>query len=294
MFGILNIYKPKGITSHDVISKLRKILKIKQIGHTGTLDPMAEGVLPVCIGKATKLIQYLDDTKAYRAFIKLGIETDTYDMEGEIIHSVPVVLDENKVKEYLLTFSGEITQTPPIYSAIHYKGKRLYEYARQNITVEDIPTRKVTIENINLFEILERESEHPVLVVDIDCTSGTYIRSIAYDLGKLLGCGAALSGLIRTRAGKFLIENSVKLDDVKNIHLDGKINDFLIKPIDELSLKQIKVNSIDLEKIKVGQGLFVDKQAFLEDEKILLIYENQIVSVAQFNDGKISPKNVFI
>lgn len=294
MFGILNIYKPKGITSHDVISKLRKILKIKQIGHTGTLDPMAEGVLPVCIGKATKLIQYLDDTKAYRAFIKLGIETDTYDMEGEIIHSVPVVLDENKVKEYLLTFSGEITQTPPIYSAIHYKGKRLYEYARQNITVEDIPTRKVTIENINLFEILERESEHPVLVVDIDCTSGTYIRSIAYDLGKLLGCGAALSGLIRTRAGKFLIENSVKLDDVKNIRLDGKINDFLIKPIDELSLKQIKVNSIDLEKIKVGQGLFVDKQAFLEDEKILLIYENQIVSVAQFNDGKISPKNVFI
>jgi tRNA pseudouridine55 synthase len=294
VFGILNIYKPRGITSHDVIGKLRKIFKIKQIGHTGTLDPMAEGVLPVCIGKATKLIQYLDDTKAYRAFIKLGIETDSYDMDGEIIHSVAVIFDENKVKEALLTFSGEIIQKPPIYSAIHYKGKRLYEYARQNIIIEDIPTRKVTIENINLFDVLEKDSEHPVLVVDIDCTSGTYIRSIAYDLGKLLGCGAVLSGLIRTRAGKFLVKNAIPLEEVETIHLDGKVNDFLIKPIDELSLKQMNINSADVEKIKLGQFLYIDKQAFLEQEKILLIYEDQIVSVAQFDDGKISPKNVFI
>lgn len=294
MFGILNIYKPKGITSHDVINKLRKILKIKQIGHTGTLDPMAEGVLPICIGKATKLIQYLDDTKAYRAFIKLGIETDSYDMDGEITRSVAVVLNIDAVEKALLTFSGEITQTPPIYSAIHYKGKRLYEYARQNITVDDIPTRKVTIDNIKLVEVSEKDSEHPVLVVDIDCTAGTYIRSIAYDLGKLLGCGAALSGLIRTRAGRFSVENSIKLDEIQDLHLDGKLNDYLIKPIDELSLNQIVLTPADLEKIKVGQPLYIDKQAYSEDEKILLVYENMIVSVAQFNEGKISPKNVFI
>ncbi|MEI7473706.1 MAG: tRNA pseudouridine(55) synthase TruB [bacterium] len=294
MFGILNIYKPKGITSHDVISKLRKILKMKQIGHTGTLDPMAEGVLPICLGKATKLIQYLDDTKAYKAFIKLGIETTTYDMEGEIIHSTPVILDVEAVEKALLTFSGEITQTPPIYSAIHYKGKRLYEYARENIEVEEIPTRKVTIENIKLVEVLEQETEHPVLVVDMDCTSGTYVRSIAYDLGKLLGCGATLSGLIRTRAGKFPVKNSVKLEDISEIYSNNKINEILIAPLDELTLNKININDIELEKIKKGQFLYQNNNSFKENERILLIYQDQLVSVAEFSEEKICPKNVFI
>jgi len=153
-FGIINVNKPKGFTSHDVVAKLRKILRIKQIGHTGTLDPMATGVLPVCVGKATKIIQYLESSKAYRAFIKLGIKTDTYDMEGQILEKNPVILDIEGIKKYLESFRGEIIQTPPIYSAIHYKGKRLYEYARKNIEVTDIPTRKVTINSIELVEVL--------------------------------------------------------------------------------------------------------------------------------------------
>lgn len=294
MFGLLNIYKPKGITSHDVISKLRKIFKIKQIGHTGTLDPMAEGVLPVCVGKATKLIQYLDDTKAYRAFIKLGIKTDSYDLEGEVIHSQKVSLDENLVKEALSTFEGEIVQKPPIYSAIHYKGKRLYEYARKNIEVEDIPTRKVVIKKIELIDIQEKESSNPVLVVDIDCSSGTYIRSIAYDLGEILGCGAVLSGLIRTRAANFLVKDSYSLEDIDKTFQEGKMSEILINPLDVLSMIKIEINEEILQKIKYGQYFTLNGVNLAEDDKVLLIYNGNLSSVAEFNDGYLHPKNVFL
>ena len=293
LFGIINVNKPKGFTSHDVVAKLRKILKIKQIGHTGTLDPMAVGVLPVCIGKATKIIQYLESSKAYRAFIKLGIKTDTYDMEGQILEKNPVNLNIDEIKNYLEDFKGEITQTPPIYSAVHYKGKRLYEYARENIEIIDIPTRKVTINSIELIESLDENSENPVLVVDIDCQEGTYIRSIAYDLGEKLGCGACLSGLTRTKAGKFTFEKTYTLEQIEEFCKTADFNKFLVNPIEILPLEIFEICEDLLDKIKKGQ-YFPSPTPYPNNCFLQLVYKNKLVAIARFEDNIIKPVNVFI
>ena len=220
MFGFLNVYKPVGMTSHDVVAKLRKLTNIKQIGHTGTLDPFAEGVLPVCIGKATRLIEFLDDDKEYLATVQFGVSTTTYDREGEIIFSSDKKVTVENIKSFLTEFQGEILQYPPIYSAIKVKGKKLYEYARSGQQV-DIQPRKVIIENIELKSFDEKLHQAEIL---IKCSKGTYIRSIANDLGNKLECGAHLIKLVRTQAGKFRIEDSVNLES-----LDADKN--LINPV---------------------------------------------------------------
>lgn len=163
MFGFLNVYKPVGMTSHDVVSKLRKLTNIKQIGHTGTLDPFAEGVLPVCIGKATRLIEFLEDDKEYLATVQFGVSTTTYDREGEVIYTSDKKLVSEDVKNALKAFEGEISQLPPIYSAIKVKGKKLYEYARSGQEVE-IKPRKVTIENIELKSFDEKLQQAEILI----------------------------------------------------------------------------------------------------------------------------------
>jgi tRNA pseudouridine55 synthase len=292
LFGIINVNKPKGFTSHDVVAKLRKILKIKQIGHTGTLDPMATGVLPVCVGKATKLIQYLTSSKAYMAYIKLGVETDTYDMEGVILEQKPVDFDINLTREFLKDFEGEITQTPPIYSAVHYKGKRLYEYARKNIEIKDIPVRQVTVNCIELVNIEEITSENPVLMVAVDCSEGTYIRSIAHDLGEKLGFGACLSGLIRVKAGEFVYENTKTLEEIEANANSGDFGEFLINPTGILPLKILEVEEDLLIKIKNGQSLYKEKE--FSTEFIQLVFQNKLVGIAKIEDNKIKPVNVFI
>jgi len=330
IFGIINVNKPKGFTSHDVVAKLRKILKIKQIGHTGTLDPMATGVLPVCIGKATKTIQYLESSKAYRAFIKLGVKTDTYDMEGQILEKNPVNLEIEEIKKHLESFRGDIIQTPPIYSAVHYKGKRLYEYARKNIEITDIPTRKVTVNSIEPVKILTDDTEvnlqsschcerseaihqsltnqwiaslqaplndeNPVLIVDIDCSEGTYIRSIAHDLGEKLGYGACLSDLIRTKAGKFTLETTYTLEEIESFSQSENFDKFLINPIKILPLEIFEIDENLLDKIKNGQYFSVDflthspkSSSFLQ-----LVFKNKLAAIARFEDNIIKPVNVFI
>ena len=221
LFGFVNVYKPVGMTSHDVVAKLRKITGIKQVGHTGTLDPFAEGVLPVCIGKATRLIEFLADDKEYLATVQFGKSTDTYDKDGSVIFSSDKKVTEDDVKEALKFFEGEISQVPPIYSAIKVNGKKLYEYARSGKEVE-IQPRRVVIENIELKSFDKELQQAQIL---IKCSKGTYIRSIANDLGENLGCGAHLIRLIRTQAGKFRVENSVNLEDVQ-------IPKDLINPID--------------------------------------------------------------
>lgn len=302
--GIINVNKPKGFTSHDVVAKLRKILKIKQIGHTGTLDPSATGVLPVCIGNATKIIQYLESDKAYRAYIMLGIKTDTYDMEGKILEKNPVNVDFEIIKDNLKNFEGEITQTPPIYSAVHYKGKRLYEYARKNIEIPDIPKRSVTVYSINLVEILNNiplnitdtdtngEEKYPVLVVDIDCSEGTYIRSIAHDLGEQLGCGACLSDLTRTKAGRFNLENSLSLEEIESSVNSGDFEKIIVNPVDVLPLDKIEAEEDLLIKIKHGQS-FPAPQEF-KTNPIQLVNNNKLVAIAKIEDNTVKPVNVFI
>ena len=176
MFGLLNIYKPVGKTSHDVVAYLRRVLKIKQIGHTGTLDPFAEGVLPVCIGKSTRLIEYLPDEKAYLAYVQFGKSTDTYDTEGKIVFETDKKVSETEILEKLPLFEGEIEQIPPIYSAIKVNGKKLYDYAREGKEVE-IKPRKVII---NKIELKDFDFENQVAQIYIECSKGTYIRSIAH------------------------------------------------------------------------------------------------------------------
>ena len=281
MFGFLNVYKPKGITSHDVVAQLRRATKIKQIGHTGTLDPFAEGVLPICIGKATRLIEYLDDDKEYLATIQFGAKTDTYDLEGNIVEHFDKKVTEKEVLEALKYFEGEISQTPPIYSALKVNGKKLYEYAREGKTVE-IKSRKVTIYKIELKSFDEEKQTAEILV---SCSKGTYIRSIANDLGENLGCGAYLINLIRTKAGNFSVENAVK-DYTTNVEQN------LINPLEVLTLPKFEVT--DDEHKKIIQGQSFKKNSVKVNGFIILIYNDNIDAVAIVDNGIVKVKKVFL
>ncbi|MDD3150498.1 MAG: tRNA pseudouridine(55) synthase TruB [Candidatus Gastranaerophilales bacterium] len=292
-FGVINIDKPQGFTSHDVVAKLRKILNTKKIGHTGTLDPLATGVLPICVGKCTKFIQYFDDTKAYRASIKLGITTDSFDIDGKILSENSVILDREEVLKALKNFEGEIVQTPPMHSAVHYQGKRLYEYARKNIEIKDIPKRKVFIKSVNLVDIEEKDSSNPILIVEIDCSSGTYIRSIVNDLGKKLNYGATLVGLIRTRAGKFLIKDSWTIEKVAEVAENNRLEEIFINPSEYVQLKPLNIDEKILEYLKYGKFFETKDENFKEDEMLKLIYDSQIVAIAQYKQNTVYPKNVF-
>ena len=280
LFGFLNIYKPVGMTSHDVVSVLRRVTKIKQIGHTGTLDPFAEGVLPICIGKATRLIEYLQDDKEYLATVQFGAATNTFDLDGEKVFTSDKKVSLDDIKEGLKSFEGEILQLPPIFSAI--KVKKLYEYARKGEEVE-IQPRKVVIENIELKNFDEELQQAQIL---LKCSKGTYIRSIANDLGKNLGCGGYLIKLIRTQAGKFRVENSVQLDGI-----DVESN--LINPLDILNLPKIAVDNDDLARIK--NGMPIHKTCDKIGNFVSLIYNDVEICAIGIADGeKIKLKKVFI
>lgn len=282
LFGFLNIYKPVGMTSHDVVSVLRRVTKIKQIGHTGTLDPFAEGVLPICIGKATRLIEYLQDDKEYLATVQFGAATNTFDLDGEKVFTSDKKVSRDDIKEGLKSFEGEISQFPPIFSAIKVKGKKLYEYARKGEEVE-IQPRKVVIENIELKNFDEELQQAQIL---LKCSKGTYIRSIANDLGKNLGCGGYLIKLIRTQAGKFRVENSVQLDGI-----DVESN--LINPLDILNLPKIAVDNDDLARIK--NGMPIHKTCDKIGNFVSLIYNDVEICAVGIADGeKIKLKKVFI
>lgn len=282
LFGFLNIYKPVGMTSHDVVSVLRRVTKIKQIGHTGTLDPFAEGVLPICIGKATRLIEYLQDDKEYLATVQFGAATNTFDIDGEKVFTSDKKVSRDDIKEGLKSFEGEISQLPPIFSAIKVKGKKLYEYARKGEEVE-IQPRKVVIENIELKNFDEELQQAQIL---LKCSKGTYIRSIANDLGKNLGCGGYLIKLIRTQAGKFRVENSVQLDGI-----DVESN--LINPLDILNLPKIAVDNDDLARIKNGMPIY--KTCDKIGNFVSLIYNDVEICAVGIADGeKIKLKKVFI
>lgn len=282
LFGFLNIYKPVGMTSHDVVSVLRRVTKIKQIGHTGTLDPFAEGVLPICIGKATRLIEYLQDDKEYLATVQFGAATNTFDLDGEKVFTSDKKVSRDDIKESLKSFEGEISQLPPIFSAIKVKGKKLYEYARKGEEVE-IQPRKVVIENVELKNFDEELQQAQIL---LKCSKGTYIRSIANDLGKNLGCGGYLIKLIRTQAGKFRVENSVQLDGI-----DVESN--LINPLDILNLPKIAVDNDDLARIKNGMPIY--KTCDKIGNFVSLIYNDVEICAVGIADGeKIKLKKVFI
>ena len=283
MFGFLNIYKPQGKTSHDIISILRKITKIKQIGHTGTLDPFAEGVLPVCTGKATRLIEYLKDDKAYIGTIQFGQATSTYDIEGEVTKISNKKISLKEIENALIKFKGEIEQLPPIYSAIKIKGKKLYEYARKGETVEVVP-RQVTI---NKLEIINFDFENQNLELYIDCSKGTYIRSIANDLGEALGVYGYLIKLVRVKAGDFELKNAVQLENLNN---KADVFKYLIQPLDKLNYPKYELNELEKEKVSHGNSI----KTRCQDGIILLTYDNNLVAVGEANNQIIKCQKVLI
>lgn len=212
--GFLNLNKPAGLTSHDCVARVRRLLRTKRIGHGGTLDPAAIGVLPIAIGTATRLLQFLASDKAYRATIRFGVVTATDDLEGEVLHQAAVPhLDRATVEAAIPQFLGSIAQIPPRYSAIQVQGKRLYDLARSGAEVE-VPTRTVRIDAIEVLNW--RAGDFPELEVEIACGAGTYIRSIARDLGQILGTGGTLAALIRTRSSGFDLADSLTLDELSD------------------------------------------------------------------------------
>ena len=229
MNGVININKPKGFTSHDVVARLRRILSMKKIGHTGTLDPDAVGVLPICVGRATKAAELLTATeKEYIAKVALGAETDTQDASGKVLRSARVSVTEAEINSVAQSFLGEISQIPPMYSAIKQDGKKLYELAREGKTVERKP-RLVTIKEI---EVLEINLDDNWFIMRVACSKGTYIRTLCQDIGEKLGCFAHMAELSRTKSGRFGLEDSFTLEDIEKAVELG--DDSFLIPIDKV------------------------------------------------------------
>ena len=245
--AFLNINKPKGITSHDVVARLRRAIGIKQIGHGGTLDPMAEGVMTIALGKACRLLRFLPDDKTYRATIRLGLVTDTDDIEGKTL-----ALDESatisppsreQVAAALVQFKGDIDQIPPYFSAIHVDGQRLYEMARKGQAPPEIKARPVTIHSIDLLDY-----QAPEVTIRVHCSKGTYIRSIARDLGQRLGPGGTLSALVRESAGRFVLAQSAELTD-------PDLLDRLVKVEEAVALPRVLLPAHLARRLAMGQKI---------------------------------------
>lgn len=254
MNGIINVLKPPGMTSHDVVAFLRKLVNIKKIGHGGTLDPAAAGVLPVFIGKATKAIEFFEKTdKEYMAEMVLGITTNTGDSEGSVLNIKQVNVDVEMINQVFLEFTGKIEQIPPMYSAVRYKGRKLYELARQGITVERKP-RTVEIKTLELMYF-----EENTLTFRTTCSKGTYIRTLCEDIGQRLGCGAYLSYLVRTRAGLFHIDKAYTIEEIEQNVADNNVEKMII-PIDEglAFLPAVKLHEKEKNSLSSGSVFYYD------------------------------------
>ena len=281
--GIINVYKEKGFTSHDVVAKLRGIVGQKKIGHTGTLDPDATGVLPVCLGKATKLCDLLTDkNKTYEAVLLLGKTTDTQDITGEVLEEKSTeALTEEKVREAIEGFIGDYEQIPPMYSALKVNGKKLYELAREGKVIER-KARPVKILDIQILEI-----DLPKVRMEVSCSKGTYIRTLCHDIGEKLGCGGCMESLMRTRVSTFRIEDAKTLDEIETLKQEGKLAELLV-PIDAMFPFYPKItvkddwkafakngNPLDLKMLKEACGQDEETQVRLYDEsgKFIAIYQ---------------------
>lgn len=237
MDGIINIYKEAGYTSFDVVAKLRGILKERRMGHTGTLDPQATGVLPVCVGKATKLCELLlDKEKAYEAVMLLGVTTDTEDLTGTVLTEQTARVTEEELRAVAKKFTGVYGQVPPMYSALKVDGKRLYELAREGKEIERKPREVEIFENTPLSFETNEEGYVKTVTLRVRCSKGTYIRSLLRDMGEALGCGACMKSLVRTQAGAFSIETALTLAEVEQARDAGRLDDIIL-PMDSFLMK---------------------------------------------------------
>lgn len=274
--GLINVLKPPGMTSHDVISFIRKTYHLKRVGHAGTLDPAAAGVLPVALGSATRILEYMTDTdKSYRVELTIGYETDTGDDTGTIINRIPCNMPEKiEIEKILASFIGNIEQIPPMYSAIKMQGKKLYELARAGITVERQP-RKITIYNINLLHLDDTR-----ILFDVTCSKGTYIRSLCTDIGIKINCPVVMSFLVRTHVGYFSLEKAFTLQEIEKNSQNAILPlDYALQYMPKLILTTEKAQAF-----KYGQAIIMD--SFIESaEPLLRIYEqeNLFIGIGQKN-----------
>lgn len=299
--GVINVYKEKGYTSHDVVAKLRGILKIKKIGHTGTLDPDAEGVLPVCIGNATKLCDFLTEKdKEYIAELILGKQTDTQDISGAVQYESDKYQDIplEEIEKIILSFTGEYNQIPPMYSAVKVNGKKLYELARNGIEIErksrKVYIHKIMIETINL----------PVIRIRVGCSKGTYIRTLCNDIGIKLGTYGCMGALLRTKSGKFSLENSVRLDRIKEMADSGTLSESgIIMRTDEILsdyprlLIKDKYENLLLNGNVLTWKMFLETECKKEDGMMYRIYDSsdkfQAVYGYKENEDIFKPEKMF-
>lgn len=290
--GILNIYKEKGYTSHDVVARLRGIAGQKKIGHTGTLDPDAEGVLPVCLGRATKVCDLLTDKdKTYEAVLLLGRTTDTQDVTGRILSERPLLTDGRAVTPEtagacVLSFVGEYDQVPPMYSALKVNGKKLYELAREGKTVER-RSRKVMIRSIRITEI-----DLPRIRMEVECSKGTYIRTLCHDIGEKLGCGGCMESLLRTRVGGFTLADSRKLDEVEEIVRNDRMDEILI-PTDRVfdRMREVRTrepydrlahNGSPVERDWLDAGAACVTEAVFGKDEMVRLYDSRGIFVGVY------------
>jgi tRNA pseudouridine55 synthase len=303
--GFINVLKPTGMTSFDVVSKVRSLCGVRQIGHAGTLDKLATGVLPIAIGKACRLIRFLSSDKIYYAEVLLGQRTTTDDIEGEIIapdeSAQPgtaggVQPGQAEIRALLASFEGEQDQLPPAYSAIHHEGKRLYQLARANQTPVDIKARRVMIERIEFLDLKES-----VLYIRVWCGGGTYIRALARDIGEKLGCGACIQALKRERSGPFEIESAFSLPDLEELTSQGKLQELITEPASVLNLPTLAIDQEQFIRIQRGQRIEApslkveDCVASQEPPRVALVFQDKVVAICRpSDDNKLQPEVVLL
>ncbi|WP_325975329.1 tRNA pseudouridine(55) synthase TruB [Mammaliicoccus sciuri] len=303
MDGILAIHKEVGMTSHDVVFKLRKILKTKKVGHTGTLDPEVSGVLPICVGKATRVSDYvMESGKSYRAEVTIGMSTTTEDQTGEIVNQKRVdqnLWDKDEIIATLKQLEGDIEQIPPMYSAVKVNGKKLYEYARQNIEVER-PVRRVHINSIDLISDIIYENDTCKFEIEVECGKGTYIRTLATQIGALLNYPAHMSHLIRLKSGGFSLEQAIKLDDLREIVEQDKLQDVIL-PL-EYGLNGLTKITVHDKNIvtRIQNGQKIEKSLIDEskhDGEFVVWYKDKAIAIMDTydkNETLYKPKKVFL
>ncbi len=289
VFGLLNINKPPGLTSHDVVAAVRRGTGVRKVGHAGTLDPLASGVLVLCLGPATRLSAYvMRSPKRYRAEVRLGTATDTYDAEGRVTGEGPwETLTREQIEAALGRFRGEIAQIPPMYSAIRQGGKKLYELARAGQEVTRQP-RRVTIYSLTLVRC-----ELPLVTLEVECSPGTYIRSLAHDLGQTLGAGAHLAGLVRLASGAFRLEDAVPLATLQAAMAEGSWRKYLLPP--DLALSDLPAVRVDEEQarlIRHGQAIPVPQAS--GGEARAYDPQGRLLAIVRAADGHWQPSKVFL
>ena len=294
MFAVVNVHKPLGLTSHDVVARLRRVFGLKRVGHLGTLDPLAEGVLPVCLGQATRLIEYFPTDKRYRADVTFGKTTITLDREGEVLSEKPCPpLTPETLEPWLATLRGDIQQQVPLYSAVHVGGKKLYKLAREGKIDVELPTKPVTIHEFTLVELRDTDTPHPTAILDVHCSSGTYIRSLARDLGEQAGCGAYLSGLVRTAHGKFSLKDAVPLETLME---SPDPTQYLQNPAQYLGMPVLELDE-ERSYSLLQHGMKLPPEPAMPKLKpnrfYFVRYQQTPVAVAQAVSGQLKPVKVF-